>query len=96
MNLNINEIVKDKKKDEDGFLIDLGDEMKYYIMKSWLMDRVLHLFLLDPKRHAIDTTDLHIKNERNKKIFAYLLKQISSSHINTAKHHDAFTKYINR
>jgi hypothetical protein len=92
MNLNINEVVKDGE-DEDGFLIDLGDEMKYYIMKSWLMDRVLKTFLLD---QPIGNADLHIKNKRNKKIFAYLLKQISSSHINTGKQHDAFIKYINR
>jgi hypothetical protein len=86
MELNINEIVKD----EDGFRDDLNDEVRFYIIKAWLMDRVYKIFLLDPNHN------LHIKNSRNQKILAFLIQFISSAHINRKKDRDAFLKYIEK
>ena len=91
INLNVNEIVNNGK-DEDGFLKDLGDEMKYYIIKSWTMEKILDIFLLNdsPKN------PMYIKNERNKQIFSYMLKNLSATNINGEKEREKFLKYINK
>ena len=91
INLNVNEIVNNEK-DEDGFFQDLGDEMKYYIIKSWTMEKLLNLFLLNdnPKN------PYYIKNERNKQIFSYMLKTLSATNINGEKEREKFLKYINK